>query len=261
MVTLDQRRESLDPETTLADTLTGGGSDYVEVARRAQARRRLYARLPLRARAGAHAGLGPVRRRARPPAPGPRARPALEPPGARRADQRPRPRDPRPLAGDDWRLRGHGDRDQPRPRLSRSCRHLHADVGGRAGAGSTMQVAIRTWSPSAAPAWARGAAEKARAATRHSGRRHGRSQPQAQAHLQGEARRSTPCPKRIDALVGGGCRRSGDDPRRSRPVRPRSRPLRQDHRRRLAAIESEKAVLEDEWLALEMLREDIEAGV
>ena len=32
MVTLDQRRESLDPETSLADTLTGGGSDYVEVA-------------------------------------------------------------------------------------------------------------------------------------------------------------------------------------------------------------------------------------
>ena len=32
MVTLDQRRESLDPTATLADTLTGGGSDYVEVA-------------------------------------------------------------------------------------------------------------------------------------------------------------------------------------------------------------------------------------
>ena len=31
MVTLDQRRESLDPEATLAETLTGGGSDYVEV--------------------------------------------------------------------------------------------------------------------------------------------------------------------------------------------------------------------------------------
>ena len=31
MVTLDQRRESLDPQTSLSDTLTGGGSDYVEV--------------------------------------------------------------------------------------------------------------------------------------------------------------------------------------------------------------------------------------
>jgi ATP-binding cassette subfamily F protein uup len=31
MVTLDQRRESLDPAATLAETLTGGGSDYVEV--------------------------------------------------------------------------------------------------------------------------------------------------------------------------------------------------------------------------------------
>jgi ATP-binding cassette subfamily F protein uup len=32
MVTLDQRRESLDPNATVADTLTGGGSDFVEVA-------------------------------------------------------------------------------------------------------------------------------------------------------------------------------------------------------------------------------------
>jgi ATP-binding cassette subfamily F protein uup len=32
MVTLDQRRESLDPATTLADALTGGGSDTVSVA-------------------------------------------------------------------------------------------------------------------------------------------------------------------------------------------------------------------------------------
>jgi ATP-binding cassette subfamily F protein uup len=31
MVTLDQRRESLDPEATLADTMTGGGSDYVDI--------------------------------------------------------------------------------------------------------------------------------------------------------------------------------------------------------------------------------------
>ena len=32
MVTLDQRRESLDPAETLANTMTGGGSDYVDVA-------------------------------------------------------------------------------------------------------------------------------------------------------------------------------------------------------------------------------------
>ena len=31
MVTLDQRRESLEPDMTLADTMTGGGSDYVDV--------------------------------------------------------------------------------------------------------------------------------------------------------------------------------------------------------------------------------------
>jgi len=55
MVTLDQRRESLDPQTTLSDTLTGGGSDYCRGRRRAQACDRLHARLPVRARAGAHA--------------------------------------------------------------------------------------------------------------------------------------------------------------------------------------------------------------
>jgi len=31
MATLDQRRAALDPETTLADTLTGGGSEWVEI--------------------------------------------------------------------------------------------------------------------------------------------------------------------------------------------------------------------------------------
>jgi ABC transport system ATP-binding/permease protein len=34
IVSLDQRRQSLDPMATLADTLTGGGSDHVEVDRR-----------------------------------------------------------------------------------------------------------------------------------------------------------------------------------------------------------------------------------
>jgi ABC transport system ATP-binding/permease protein len=34
MVTLDQRREALDPDATLAETLTGGGGDWVEVGGR-----------------------------------------------------------------------------------------------------------------------------------------------------------------------------------------------------------------------------------
>src|SRR5690606_5338956 len=36
MVTLDQRRESLDPAATLADALTGGGGDTVSVAGRSR---------------------------------------------------------------------------------------------------------------------------------------------------------------------------------------------------------------------------------
>ena len=52
--------------TTLADALTGGGGDYVIDQRRAAPRRRLHARLPVPARAGAHADRQALRRRARP---------------------------------------------------------------------------------------------------------------------------------------------------------------------------------------------------
>ena len=55
MATLDQGRESLDPNWTLAEALTGGRGDIVDGRRPAQARRRLHEGLPVRARAGAHA--------------------------------------------------------------------------------------------------------------------------------------------------------------------------------------------------------------
>src|SRR5258707_530636 len=53
----------------------------------------------------------------------------LQAPGARRADQRSRSRNPRRAGGNARRLRWHRDPDQPRPRLSRS----RGDLGDRAG--------------------------------------------------------------------------------------------------------------------------------
>ena len=73
-VTLDQQRASLDPDTTLADTLTGGG-DTVVVAGETPARHRLHEGLPVQARAGPHAGGRALGRRARPAAAGLRVGP------------------------------------------------------------------------------------------------------------------------------------------------------------------------------------------
>ena len=66
IATLDQRRESLDPDTSVAATLTGGRGDCGDHQRRAAPRHRLHEGLPVQARAGADAGQGAVGRRARP---------------------------------------------------------------------------------------------------------------------------------------------------------------------------------------------------
>ena len=73
MATLDQRRASLQPTTTLVDALTGRRQRLCRGQRRAQARHRLYEGLPVRARTGAHADRQAVGRRARAADAGPRA--------------------------------------------------------------------------------------------------------------------------------------------------------------------------------------------
>ena len=55
MATLDQGRAALDPDATLADTLTGGGSEWVEINGVTQACHWLYERFPVPAGTGAHA--------------------------------------------------------------------------------------------------------------------------------------------------------------------------------------------------------------
>ena len=118
-VVLDQRRESLDPEQTLAEALTGGGGDNVTVA--GQSRhvvgymkdflfRPEQARTPVRR---------PVGRRARPADSGAGLCASVQPAGARRTDQRSRSRNARSAAGAPGRVSRDGAAGQPRPRLSR----------------------------------------------------------------------------------------------------------------------------------------------
>ena len=113
IASLDQRRESLDPEATLAETLTGGRSDIVVIGGEAKhvigyMRDFLFdpeqARTPVGSVVGWRAQSSHAR--ARP-------RQAVEPPRPRRAHERSRSRDPGSAAGDDHRL--CRDRDPREP--------------------------------------------------------------------------------------------------------------------------------------------------
>ena len=117
--TLDQHRDSLDPNVTVADALTGGGGDTVMVNGAAQARHRLHEGFPVLGRTGAHAARQAVGRRTRPPDAGAGAGQALEPAGARRADQRSRHGNARRAGGHARRLSRHRAAHQPRPRFPR----------------------------------------------------------------------------------------------------------------------------------------------
>ena len=130
-VVLDQARAVLEPGMTVTDVLTGGRGDSVMVNGQSRHVIGYLKDFLFSPRAGAHAGLGAVRRRAQPAADRPGAGPAGQPAGARRADQRPRPGDPRPAAGDARRLPGHADPGEPRPRLPRPRGRQRAGVRRR----------------------------------------------------------------------------------------------------------------------------------
>ena len=102
--------------------------------RRAPSRHRLYEGLSVRAGTGAHAHRETVGRRARAAHAREGARRAVEPDGARRAHQRPRHRDARPAAGAPRRVPGNDPDRQPRSRFSRSCR----DLGDRSRRGRAL---------------------------------------------------------------------------------------------------------------------------
>ena len=138
MASLDQHRESLDPEWTLREALTRGRGDTVVGRRQPAARGQLHEGLPVHAAAGAHAPARAFRRRAGPPDAGARACPAVEPAGARRADQRSRPRDARRAGGDARQLCRHPASHQSRPRFPRSGGERGDRAGRRVAGGSSM---------------------------------------------------------------------------------------------------------------------------
>ena len=127
MASLDQKRMSLEPTTTLIDALTGGGSDHVTINGE---RRHVIGYMKdflFGARAGADADRQTVGRRARAPHARESVVRAVEPDGARRAHQRSRHRDARPPAGTARRVSGDDPDREPRSRFSRPRR----DVGDR----------------------------------------------------------------------------------------------------------------------------------
>ncbi len=126
----DQMREQLDPERTLADTISPG-SDWIEIGGQ---RRHVLTYLgeflfpPERVNAPVKTLSGGERNRlllAR------LFRAAREPAGARRADQRPRHRVARAARGDAAGLHGNAAAREPRPRVSRQRRHADAGRGRR----------------------------------------------------------------------------------------------------------------------------------
>ena len=110
----DQLRATLDEEATVQRQRQRRLRQHRH-QRPAPARHRLPRGLPVRPRAVEDAGQAPLGRRAEPPPPGQAVHQAVEPDGARRADQRPRRRDPGTAGKPPDRLPGDGPPGQPRP--------------------------------------------------------------------------------------------------------------------------------------------------
>ena len=103
--------------STLKEALTGGGSDTLIIngqPKHVMGYMKDFLFTPEQARTAVEKLSGGERGRL---ALARAARAAVEPAGARRADQRSRSRNARPAAGDARRLSGHRHRRQPRPRL------------------------------------------------------------------------------------------------------------------------------------------------
>ena len=102
-VMIDQQRRLLDPDKSVRDVLADGG-DWIEVRGHKKHVQGYLKEFLFEPDAGRREDRQPVGRRALAAAARARVRAALQPAGARRADQRSRHGDARPAAGGDRRL-------------------------------------------------------------------------------------------------------------------------------------------------------------
>ncbi len=255
MASLDQGRASLEPTTTLVDALTGGGSDYVTINGERRHVHGLHARLPVPARAGAHADRQIVRRRARAAHAREGAGEAVQPARSRRADQRPRHRDAGSPAGTAWRLCRNDPPRQPRSRFSRSrrdighCRRRRWALGRICGRLFRHGRPARVWACRSAGRAGRRGGEAGEAA-RSSG------PPRSASSGSTRAARSKRCRDAIDKL-------RADLEALEAKLADADFPAREpaaftDATRAYAELRDALAGAEDEWLGLEILREELE---
>ena len=165
-VVIDQRRAALDPDKTPWEILADRNDHLLVRGRQMHVMSYLREYL-FRDEQAPPAGAHPVGRRAQSPAAGQGAGRAVQPAGARRADQRPRCRHARSAAGGAVGLRRHRPAGQPRPRLPRPAGDVDDRDGGRRD-GHRVCRRLQRLRPAARPA-------------RDAGRRHGRAQGEGRA--------------------------------------------------------------------------------
>ena len=260
MATLDQHRESLDPDATLARGADRRARRHRHGRRPAAARDRLHEGLPVRARAGAHAARRALGRRARPPDAGARAGQAVERAGARRADQRSRSRNARRAGGDARRLCRHRPAHQPRPRFPRPRGQRRDRARGRRPLGGICRRLFRH---------AGAARRRPRARAGEAGGTEGAEEAKARAGASRSRRKRRlsfnekhaleTLPKTIAALQAKD--RALHDRVSTIPasMRATARPSTTTSAA-LAAAQAELAAAEERWLELEMLREELAGG-
>ena len=255
IATLDQRRESLDLEASVAATLTGGRGDTVIIdgeARHVVGYMKDFLFKPEQARTPVKALSGGERGRLM------LARALAKPSNLLVLDEPTNDLDLETLdllAGDARRLSRHAPPGQPRPRLPRSRRHLGGRVRRRGAMDSNMPAAIPTWWRSAAAARAMRPASSRQRRKRSGRRRRDAAEPRKRLTEQHALKIA---PARIEAL--------NEEIRRLERLLADTGFYACDREgftaagAKLAKAQSDLASAEEEWLRLELLREETQGA-